>query len=29
MNPARFLPGKDAIDMLPLNAATRSQDERP
>ena len=29
MNPARFLPGKDAIDMLPLNATTRSQDERP
>ena len=29
MNPARFLPGKDAIDMLPLNAATRCQDERP
>src|SRR5580698_5554920 len=28
MNPARFLPGKDAIDMLPLNAAS-PQDERP
>jgi sarcosine oxidase len=27
MNPARFLPGKDAIDMLPLNAAS-PQDER-
>jgi sarcosine oxidase len=29
MDPARFLPGTDGIDMLPLNAPTGGEKEQP